>query len=366
MSAKKPKATPPKIAIVHDWLVGGGAEKVVLELHRMFPDAPIYTSYCTNEWRDRLDGKVVTGYLQHIGKFRKFLPLLQYRWFQSLKLDEYDVILSSAGNGMAKAIRKPAGARHICYCHTPVHYLWRHYDHYLSRPGFGPFNGIARLGLKLLAAPLRKLDYLAAQDVDQFIANSTHIKADIKKYYGKDATVIFPPINTARFSSVKSTVARRGFITVGRLVPMKRIDIIIQACNELELPLTVVGDGPERAHLEAIAGPTIRMLGKVSEEKMGKEFAGAEAFIFASFEDFGMAPVEAMAAGLPVIAYKAGGALDYVIPGKTGEFFPEQTAESIITALGPFNSSKYQRIDIENHAHKYSNEGFQKKINKIL
>ena len=233
----------PRVVIVHDWLYGGGAEKVVLELHHLFPDAPIYTSYCTNEWRQKLDGKVVTGYLNNwpFTSLRKFLPVLRQRWFRNLDLSEFDVIISTSGNGEAKFVR---GKKHICYSHTPTHFYWRHHESYIKNPGFGLFNPIARLGLKLLVSPLRKRDYEAAQKVDFFIANSTHIQADIKTYYDRDSIVIHPPVDTERFTNTKVS-ERRGFVTVGRLVPMKHVDLIVKACNELGLPLTVVGRGPE-------------------------------------------------------------------------------------------------------------------------
>ena len=214
---------PLRVCIVHDWLVGGGAEKVVLELHHLFPDAPIYTSYSTNEWRDKLDNKVVTGWLQYFGKLRKFMVLPRIWWFAHLDLSNYDLIISSSGNGEAFAVRKnyrPLYKRllspithqpspiinanskiHINYCHSPTHYYWRHYDQYMREPGFGVFNPLVRLALKLLLTPLRRWDYKAAQRADIMIANSTHIQADIKRYYNRDSTVIFPPVDTERFSS---------------------------------------------------------------------------------------------------------------------------------------------------------------------
>lgn len=149
-----------KVAIVHDWLVGGGAELVVQEMHRMFPEAPIYTSYCSDEWRQKLDGKVVTGWLQRwpFSKLRKYLPLLRIWWFTHLDLSEYDLVISSSGNGEAKGVRVPSTTTHICYCHTPTHFYWRHYDQYLRHPGFGICNPLARLGLRLLVGPLRRWD----------------------------------------------------------------------------------------------------------------------------------------------------------------------------------------------------------------
>lgn len=359
-----------KVAIVHDWLIGGGAERVVYELHRMFPDAPIYTSYCGSEWREKLDGKVVTGYLQRwpFPLLRKFLPVLRTRWFGGLDLSEFDVVISSTGNGEAKHIRVPEKTLHICYCHTPVHFYWRHFDLYMKNPGFGMFNWLARYGLKILVRPLRKKDYSAAQTPDYFIANSHHIKDDIKKYYGREAEVVFPPIDTERFQNARPAPGgkRQGFLYVGRQVPQKRIDIIVKACSELNLPLKVVGSGPEHNRLLKLAGPSVSLLGYLPDEKIPDHMARAEAFIFASEDDFGIAPLEAMACGTPVIAYKYGGALDYVVPGKTGEFFAEQTPESLIAALKHFNSRDYSADDIKMHAQKFSNESFQKNLSILL
>lgn len=352
-----------KVAIAHDWLIGGGAEQVVLELHRLFPDAPIYTSYCTEEWRNRLDNKVVTGYLQRwpFSSLRKFLPLLRQRWFRSLDLSGFDLIISSSGNGEAKFVRPPSGAKHLCYCHTPTHFYWRHYSQYMKSPGFGLADPLVRLGLKLLVSPLKKADYRAAQKVDQFIANSTHIQGDIKKYYGRDAVVVHPPVSIERFNTL-SPRERKGFVTVGRQVPYKHTDIIIEACNTLGLLLTVVGRGPDHEKLVRMGGPTITFSGDASDEEVGHALASAEAFIFASFEDFGITPVEAMAAGTPVIAYEAGGALDYVVPGKTGEFFDQQNAASLADALKNFKSNDYFAGDIKEHVEAFSKENFQKNV----
>ncbi len=357
----------PRVAIIHDWLIGGGAERVVYELHQMYPDAPIYTSYCTDEWRKRLNGKVVTGFLQHwpFSKMRKFAGVFRIWWFTHLDLSGYDLVISSSGNGEAFGVKTPESTKHICYCHTPTHYYWRHYDQYMRRPGFGFLNPLARLGLRLLAGPLRRWDYKAAQRVDCFIANSTHIQADIKKYYGRDSIVIHPPIDIGRFSSAKST-NRQGFVTAGRQAPVKHTDIIVQACNKLKLPLTVIGRGPDHQKLKRLAGPTVTLLDNVTDQEMPRYLANAKAFIFASYDDFGITPVEAMAAGTPVIAYKAGGALDYVAEGKTGQFFSLQTSESLCRALRKFDAGSYNAGEIKQEAQKFSPQEFQKKFNKAI
>lgn len=365
-------AEPKNIAIVCDWLYGGGAEKVVLELHRMFPDAPIYTSYCSDEWRKRLDNTVVTGYLQRwfFAKTRKFLPLLRQWWFANLDLTGYDLVISCTGNGEAKFARAQPGAYHLCYCFTPNHFYWDKYQEYLDNPGMGKLNGLARLGLKLLVKPLRQRDFRAAQNVDQLIAISQHIQEDIKTYYRRDSGIIHPPVATSHLApaSPKTTAQtkRRGYVVWGRHVPYKRLDIAIAACNALNVPLAVIGNGPDTPRLKAMAGPTITFPGFVSDEQLRDYAAAAEAFIFPSKEDFGIAPVEAMALGLPVIAYRAGGALDYVTPGKTGEFFDEQTVQSATKALEAFSPQVFSASTIIEHADRYSQQVFQEKIRKQI
>lgn len=355
-----------KVAIVHDWLVGGGAERVVNELHKIFPEAPIYTSYATNEWRQKLDGKVVTGFLQHwpFSALRKFIPILRIWWFTHLDLSGYDLVISSSGNGEAKGVRVPKETLHVCYCHSPTHFYWRHYNQYLQSPGFGFFNPLARIGLKLFVGPLRRWDLKASKRPDYYMANSNHIKRDIQKYYNRDAVVVPPPVDTKRFKN--GTTKRKGFVTVGRQTPYKRTDIIVKACSELNLPLTVVGRGPEHASLVAQAGETITFDDNASDEAVNNYMASAEAFIFAAFEDFGITPVEALASGTPVIAYKAGGALDYVKEKETGAFFDQQTPQSLEKVLTNFDASKFDHNEISKNAEEFSVENFHKNIQEFL
>jgi len=350
----------PKVAIVHDWLVGGGAELVVEQLHKMYPDAPIYTSYCTDEWRKRLDNKVVTGWLQYLGKIRKFIPLFRIWWFTRLKLDSYDLVISSSG-AEAKGIRTTA--LHVNYCHAPTHYYWSRYDEYMKHPGFGKFDWLARFGLKLLVSPLRKWDYKAAQRPDYIIANSTHIQAEVKKYYGRDATVIFPPVYFERFQKPKNKgLPRKGFVISGRQTPYKRFDLAIEACTKLNLPLKVIGDGPDNSRLRSLAGPSVEFLGRAPDNELEQVFAGSEALIFPGLDDFGITPVEAMASGTPVIAYKAGGALDYVLDGQTGTYFTEQTIDSISQALRDFQNYDFDHAAIRKSVEKFTPEVFHEKM----
>lgn len=361
-----------RVAIVHDWLVGGGAERVVLALHQMYPDAPIYTSYCTDEWRQRLDNKVVTGFLQKwpFNELRKFVGVLRIWWFTHLDLSGYDLVISSSGNGEAFGVRTPKGTTHICYCHTPTHYYWRHYSQYLRKPGFGAFDPLARLGLRLLLGPLRRWDLKASKRPDVYIANSTHIKRDIKKYYDRDAIVVYPPVDIARFTKSSEKV-REGYVVMGRMAPAKRNDLAVIACSRLNLPLTVVGDGPDVARLQKLAGPTVTFLNKsngnrVSDEAMGAQLGKAKGFIFCSFDDFGIAPIEGLAAGTPLIAYKAGGALDYVTEGETGTFFDEQTVTSLIEALNRFETMSFDHGAIQAAAAAFSPEIFKQRMQSII
>lgn len=358
-----------KVAIVHDWLTHGGAERVVFELHKMFPEAPVYTSYCAPDVRARYDGKVKTGYLQHwpFSKLRKFLPVLRILWFSRLKLKGYDLVISSSG-AEAKGIKVPKGTLHINYCHAPTHYYWKRFNQYLKNPGFGLMDPVARLGLKLLVSPLRKWDKKAAQRPHFIIANSTFIQSEIKKYYGRDSVVIHPPVDVERFALKGPLKQRHGFVTAGRQTPYKRFDLPVKACSELGKHLTVIGNGPEHEHLCQLASPkAVTFLTTVTDQQMPLDFQKALAFIFPTTEeDFGVTPVEAMAAGTPVIAYKAGGPLDYVIPGKTGEFYEQQTLASLKAALENFDPKKYDPYAISRHAQQFSPAVFRQKLLQFI
>lgn len=355
-----------KVAIVHDWLIGGGAERVVLELHKLYPDAPIYTSYCTEEWRAKLDNKVVTGYLQKgpFPKLRKFIPILRAIWFSNLKLDNYNLVISSSG-AEAKAVKTSKNTLHVNYCHSPTHYYWIRYDEYIANPGFGVFNWLARLGLKIMIGPMRRWDLKAAQRPDVMIANSSYTQTNIKKYYKRDSTIIYPPVDIERFAT-KSEAKREGFLTVGRQTPYMRKDLAIAACNQLKLPLTVIGKGPEHDKLVAMAGPTINFPSDISDNEIVEHFQKARAFILPGQEDFGIVGVEALAAGTPVIGYQAGGAPDYIEPGKTGVLFAEQTVESLVESLEDFTVENFSSANLKKRAADFSPAQFQVKFQKLV
>ncbi|MGC1177230.1 MAG: glycosyltransferase [Candidatus Saccharimonadales bacterium] len=361
-----------KVAIVCDWLTGiGGAERVVLELHKLYPDAPIYTSQYDPdalEWfkfkgfGKEKDIDVRTTWLQKLPKsLKKFLPLLRAWTFSRLDLSEYDLVLSSSG-AEAKGVKTGPDTVHISYCHSPTHYYWARYDEYLERPGFARgLNWLARFGLKLLVDPLKRWDYHAAQRPDYLIANSSHTQAMIKKYYRRDSTVIFPPVETERFKLAGKPPLRHGFVTAGRQTPYKRIDLAIAACNELNVPLVVIGDGPEHKRLEKLAKRNVTFLTSVNDHDIISHFQTALGFIFpTNIEDFGVVAVEAMAAGTPVIAYAKGGPTDYVTPGKTGLFFEKQTTQSLKQALETTLSKSFNYETIAREAATFSTENFRK------
>jgi len=362
-----------KAAIVCDWLLGtGGAERVVLELHHMYPQAPIYTSqynpnpkiWFADKWFE--DADIRTTGLQRLPKsLKKFLPVLRAFTFSRLDLKEYDLIISASG-AEAKFVKVRDGAVHVAYVHAPTHYYWSRYEEYLKHPGFGFFDPLARLGLKLLVGPMRRWDYKAAQRPDYLIANSIYTKEQIKKYYGRDSHVTHPPVDVDRFKSYsKPTDQRHGFVTAGRQTPYKRIDLAVEAATSLKIPLAVIGRGPEHRWLKKLAGRNVTFLTKVSDEDIARHFGEAKAFIFPGVDDFGIVAVEAMAAGAPVIAYKAGGALDY-INKDTGLFFNEQTAESLSQAMESLDKKSFNHLKIASQAAQFSERTFQKAMSSFI
>jgi glycosyltransferase involved in cell wall biosynthesis len=358
-----------KVAIVCDWLTGiGGAERVVLELHKMYPDAPIYTSqYDPSKisWFD--DADVRTTWLQKLPKsLKKFLPIFRAWAFIRLDLSGYDLVISSSG-AEAKAVKTGPSTTHICYCHSPTHYYWIRSEEYMENPGFPiGFNWLARLSLKILLGPLKRWDRRAARRPDLMIANSTHTQAMIKRYYRRDSTVVFPPVEIGRFKPTGKPGLRHGFVVAGRQTPYKRFDLAIEACNELKVPLIVIGDGPDHKRLQKLAGRNITFLTSVNDHDIVDHFQSALGFIMPNMDDFGIVAVEALAAGTPVIAYQKGGALDYVIPNKTGLFFERQTVGSLRNVLETALTKTFDYEAISEHAEQFSAASFQKNMRKVI
>ncbi len=357
-----------KVAIVCDWLIGyGGAERVVLELHRMYPDAPIYTSqYDPNRLTWFKDADVRTTWLQKLPKsLKKFLPLLRAWAFSRLDFSEYDLVISSSG-AEAKGIRTGPKTTHICYCHSPTHYYWIRHDEYLKNPGFPRgLNWLARLGLKLLIEPLKRWDKHAAKQPDFMIANSTHTQAMIKRYYRRDSTVVFPPVDIDRFKPRGKPGLRHGFVVAGRQTPYKRFDLAVEACTELKVPLIVIGDGPDHKRLEKMAGRGITFLSNVKDNDIAAHFQSALGFIMPNMDDFGIVAVEALAAGTPVIAYKKGGSLDYITP-RSGIFFEKQTVKNLTTALEAALTKSFNYEYIAEHATQFSALAFSNSIKTVI
>lgn len=360
-----------KVAIVCDWLTGiGGAERVVLELHKLYPDAPIYTSQYNPARINWFKGADVrTTWLQRLPSgLKKFLPLFRAWAFSRLDLSEYDLVISSSG-AEAKGVKTGPDTVHICYCHSPTHYYWIRHDEYLDKPGFPRgLNWLARLGLRLLVNPLKRWDRHAAKQPDYFIANSTHTQAMIKRYYRRDSTVIFPPVEVDRFKlpGNEKPPLRHGFVVAGRQTPYKRFDLAIEACNELKVPLIVIGDGPDHGRLERLAGRSITFLTNTTDFELAGHFQSAIGYIMPNMDDFGIVAVEAMAAGTPVIAYNKGGALDYVVPGKTGLFFERQTAKQLTGALETAMSKSFDHNTIQREADRFSEAVFAKTLKDYI
>lgn len=360
-----------KVALVYDWLTNmGGAERVVLAMHKAFPDAPIFTSVFEPKGCPPFkDLDVRTTWLQKLPAFiRKrhqlYAPLRAHA-FRTLDLNEFDVVISIS-SAEAKAVQVRPDAKHICYCLTPTRYYWSHYYEYKKEPGFGSLNPIVRLLLPLFVGWMRRLDLKAAKGVDQFVTLSSEVVARIKKYYGADSTIIYPPVDMQRFHGLRIDSQRHGFVALGRQVPYKKIDLAIKVCNTLGLPLTVYGNGPEHEKLVAMAGPTIKFVVGASDKEIALALAKAEGFFFPQQEDFGIVQVEAMAAGCPVIAYAKGGALDVVTEGKTGVFFDAQTPQSLAKAVTTLQNTRFIPKVLQAHAESFSEENFIRQIRELV
>ncbi|MDB5168832.1 MAG: hypothetical protein JWO41_188 [Candidatus Saccharibacteria bacterium] len=358
-----------KVAIVCDWLTGiGGAERVVLELHKLYPEAPIFTSqYDPSKIDWFLDADIRTTWLQRLPKrLKKFLPLLRAWTFSRLDLSDYDLVISSSG-AEAKGVKTGKNTVHVCYMHSPTQYYWIRSQEYMARPGFPiGLNWLARLGLRLLIDPLKRWDFRAAKHPTHIITNSTHTQAMIKKHYRRESSVIYPPVETDRFKLRGTPVLRHGFVVAGRQTPYKRIDLAIAACNELKVPLVVIGNGPEHKRLEKMAGRNITFLTNVNDNDIVEHFQSALGFIFPNVDDFGIVAVEALAAGTPVIAYKKGGALDYIIDGKTGLFFDKQTVKSLVPALETALTKSFKYDAISESAKQFSVAEFSRNTQEFI
>ncbi len=354
-----------KVAIAHEWLTTlGGSERVVEAFLELYPEAPVHTSFLSsrNLPESMLSWDVRTSFVQGLPFLdriaQNYLPLFPLA-FESFDFTGYDLVLSSS-TACAKGILTPPGTTHICYCHTPMRYAWE--PQLDRRLEFA--NPLLKTGAGVLLHYLRLWDRLAADRVDHFIANSCNIAAKIRKYYRRDATVINPPVDVERFRPRGG----RGsyFLVLSRLVGYKRVDLAVGAFNRLGLPLKVVGDGPERANLERMAGPNIEFPGFAGDDQVPGLIDGCAALIFPGEEDFGIVPVEAMAAGKPVIGLGRGGLLETVIDGETGVLFAEPTVESLIDGIARFSPADFDAEAISRHASAFSRERFKREIEEFV
>lgn len=352
---------PLKVALLHDHLnQAGGAERVLYALKNLFPDAPIYTVFYDKK---RLKGfekfDVRTTFIQKIPggvrHFKWFLPIMPAA-IEQFDLSKFDVVISSCSALIKGAITGP-NTVHICYCHTPTRYLWADSSEYAREVNAPKF--IKKL-LPLYLHKLRIWDQLAANRVDHFVANSKFIARQIDNFYRKPSTVIYPPVDTASYKP--STEIGNYYLITGRLRPYKKVDVAIKAFNKLGIPLKVIGTGDQEDYLKSIAKSNIEFLGAVDEETKREVMSKCIAYISPQVEDFGIVTVEAMAAGRPVIAYKAGGVVEQIIPGVTGEFFEDQTWESLLDTVLHFDPKKYDGQKIHEHAQQFSVENFNQKI----
>ena len=349
---------PKRIAIVAEWLTWrGGAETVVDALIEAFPKADLFTTvYNDKKLPEYKYLSPRTSFLQHIPIARdrhQSVPPLLLSAIKSLDFEGYDLIISSS-SAIGKGITKPAGSKHVCYCHAPMRYVWQPEidDRLVSKP-FG----------KLFLDYLKKWDLKTNRSVDYFITNSKTVQNRIQKFYGRSSTVIYPPVTLLTPSSEKK---KDHYITLGRLIPYKKNDLAIEACEKLGKDLHVAGDGPEAEKLSGLAKNHTKFLGRISNELKQKELCEAKALIFPAEEDFGIVPIEAFSCGTPVIAYGKGGATEYVKNNRNGILFSPQNTQSLIEAIEKFEAAKFDKEYIIKSSKQFSKDRFINEIKEFV
>jgi len=355
-----------KVALVYDRVNKiGGAERVLESLGELFQDIVLFTSVYNKKntpWASKF--KVKTSYLQNIpflNSRHELIPYLMPYAFESFSFSGYDLVISVTSEA-SKGIVVPSSVAHICICLTPTRYLWSGYNQYFKNP-------LLRFITHPLVSYLRKWDLVASTRPDRFIAISQTVAKRIKKYYKRESVVIYPPSDRLFRQKIekKFTPSEKNyFLVVSRLVDYKRIDLAVRACTKLRLPLIVIGEGNEYEKLDALSGETIVFKGKVSDEELIAYYKNCRALIFPGEEDFGITMVEVQLAGKPVIAFKAGGALEIVKKGKTGVFFDKPTVASLCTVLKMFKDSRYNGVDCKINAKRFSEAVFKKAIKNFL
>jgi len=353
-----------KIAIVCDWLtVFAGAERVIYEMHQLFPNAPIYTTVYDPKGCPQFAKAEIHESFKFFPFAKKahrlMLPFMP-RAFESMDLSSYDLVISSC-HSASKGIITPVQTLHVCYCHSPMRYVWDQSHSYVKQ-----FKGFALFGFlyRPILHNIRMWDRVASARVDKFLANSAYVGERISKYYKRESTVLYPPVDIQYFTVSESH--EDYYLAVGRLIPYKRFDLIIDACNSLGKTLKIVGTGPELRALKKRAGKTVEFLGKISDEELKIVYGKAKAFIFPQREDFGITALEAMASGTPVIAYKSGGALETVLDGESGLFFDEQTVESLCDAISRFEKTDFDPKTVALTTEKFASARFKSELRHFL
>jgi glycosyltransferase involved in cell wall biosynthesis len=357
------------VALVHDWLTGmRGGEKVLEVLCELYPQATLFTLLHNKGAMSPLieNMDIRTSFVQKLpmkaSQYRKFLPTFP-KAIESFDFTGYQLILSSS-HCVAKGAMPVDGALHICYCHTPMRYVWDQYAEYFGRGRAGMFT---RIAMHYVAPQLREWDVRTSSRVHFFVANSENVAHRIDRYYARAADVIHAPVDTSLFKV--SEESQSYYLIVSALVPYKRLDLAVEAFNQLGDRLLIIGSGPDEAKLAAKASSNIEFLGWQSDESLAKFYAHCRALIFPGVEDFGIVPLEAMASGKPVIAYAQGGALETVV-GKgehpTGVFFHEQSAAALKNAIKEFESRKFDPHEIRKHAEKFDRKRFKQKLHEYI
>jgi glycosyltransferase involved in cell wall biosynthesis len=354
-----------KIALVHDYFIQmGGAERVAAAMHQSFPSAPIYTTVALPHRlpKELRGADIRTSPMQWLPgmeqRFRQYFMLYPFA-VENFDLSEFDLIFSSS-SGYAKGVRRRSNAVHVCYCHTPMRWVWR-YEDYVARESFGR---VTKSLLPLSLWGLKKWDLRAARQPNYYIANSRLVAQRIKQIYGREAFVIPPPIEVDRFHM--SSQVDDYYLVLSRLVPYKRIDLAIEACNRMGRRLVIIGDGPDRERLKKLAGPKIEFLGRQPDSRVNHYASRCRALLFPGEEDFGMVPLEVNAAGRPVIAFHGGGAVETVVEGLTGIFFKEPRSESLIEAIEDFESRSWRQQDMRRHAERFDRSVFAFRVLQFL
>jgi glycosyltransferase involved in cell wall biosynthesis len=356
----------PRVAVVHDWItVPGGSELVVLELLEMFPQADLFTAiYDRSAWPQHFAHRQIrTSYLDRVpGAARHYQKLLPFvtRALCSFDLSHYDLVISSS-HACAKNVRTP-GVPHVCYCHTPMRYAWD--EGLLAGEQVGP---LLRLALPLLLGYLRRQDLAGADAPDVFVANSRHVAARIERHYGRSSEVVNPPVDVAHYLTLPRA-EEDYYLVFGRVVPYKRVDLAVAACNQLMRPLRIAGGGRAVQAVRAGAGGDgdVEFLGLVDDAQRDALLTGARALLFPGEEDFGMVPVEAQAAGVPVIAYGVGGACETVVDGRTGVLFDEQTPAALAAAIERFETLSLDGQILRENARRYGRERFRAEMAEVI